>query len=466
MALQVDTGVAVGLRAVQAPPWRTEVTWVVLHPVRDAVLVIDTDKPLLPSTELPGEIWLGDAPVFTGALAELGLDAVLLGCRDLVDDHDTRVQHLTMMVTPRTDSVLASPATRWVGVDEVVRLVPAGVRVARTGRPPWEAPGWFRAADRWLRERMAGIGRPVTGRVEQRRSWELSSLLRAPTAAGPVWLKASAGSSLFTDEGAVMALLADWFPEQVPAPLAWDGARHLVVLDEFSTRLGHDGSVETQEQLLIDFARLQAATAERLNALQAVGLADRGPARLAEQAAAWLSDLDATAQLPGLDAQTWLTVEESATLQAALPRLVALCQKLAAGPVPPTLLHGDLHMNNVAVGQKRPLLFDWTDACIGHPFFDLITVLHGPIPDVATHRTPLDETRTRLRDAYLSAWADHASPARLTDAWRAVEVVGALHHALSYRAIAAACAPPLDQDMGPATAGWLRSVITALRTSS
>ena len=465
--MQVDTGVTVGLGAVRPPPWRTEVSWVVLHPVRDAVLVIDTDKPpFLPSTELPGEIWLGDAPVFTGALAELGLDAVVLGCRDLVDDHDTRVQHLTMMATPRTDSVLAPPATRWVGIDEVPSLVPAGVRVVRTGRPPWEEPGWFRAADRWLRERMTDIGRPVTGRVEQRRSWELSSLLRAPTATGPVWLKASAGSSLFTDEGAVMALLADWFPEQVPAPLAWDGARHLVLLDEFSSRLGHDASVETQEQVLIDFARLQAATAERLNALQAVGLADRGPARLAEQAAAWLSDLDATAQLPGLDPQTWLTVEESATLQAALPRLVALCQELAAGPVPPTLLHGDLHMNNVAAGHQRPLLFDWTDACIGHPFFDLITVLHGPIPDVATHRTPLDETRTRLRDAYLSAWADHASPARLADAWRAVEAVGALHHALSYRAIAAACAPPLDQDMGPATAGWLRSVITAVRTSS
>ena len=79
MALQVDTGVAVGLGTVQAPPWRTVVSWVVLHPVRDAVLVIDTDKPpFLPSTELPGEIWLGDARVFTGALAELGVDAVTL----------------------------------------------------------------------------------------------------------------------------------------------------------------------------------------------------------------------------------------------------------------------------------------------------------------------------------------------------------------------------------------------------
>ena len=307
--MEVDAEVAVGQGAVEAPPWRTEVSWIVLHPNRNAVLVIDGGRPpVLPSTELPGGIWLGDAPVFTGALAELGVDAVLLGCRDLLDDQHARVQHLTMVATPRPGSVSTPTATRWVEHDEVRSLVPAEVGEVRTGRPPWEAPSWFPATDSWLRERLARLGRPVTGRVEQRRSWELSSLLRAPTAAGPVWLKASAGSSLFTEEGGVMALLAEWFPEQVPAPLAWDRDRRLVLLDEFGPRLGHDAPIETQEQVLVDFARLQQATAERLSALWAVGLADRGPDRLAEQAAAWLSDLDATVELPGLDPKTWLTV--------------------------------------------------------------------------------------------------------------------------------------------------------------
>ncbi len=131
--------------------------------------------------------------------------------------------------------------------------------------------------------------------------------------------------------------------------------------------------------------------------------------------------------------------------------------------MPLTLLHGDLHMNNVAAGPTRPLFFDWTDACVGHPFFDLVTVVHGPIPLAGA--SP-DESRTRLRDAHLSAWTDYGSPEQLMDIWRAVEVVGALHHAVSYRANAAGCAAPVDQDMGPATAGWLRSVITALQSRS
>ncbi|HEY5847610.1 MAG TPA: phosphotransferase, partial [Microlunatus sp.] len=172
-------------------------------------------------------------------------------------------------------------------------------------------------------------------------------------------------------------------------------------------------------------------------------------------ATAWFADLDATAQLPGLDPATWLSADETSALLAALPRLVALGQQLAVGPVPVTLLHGDLHVGNVAIGRDGPLLYDWTDACLGHPFFDLVTALHGT-----------DETRRRLRDAYLSGWADHAAPQQLAETWRAAEILAPLHHAVSYRAIAAACAPPVDAEMATATAFWLRSVLAALNATA
>ena len=84
MGERVNDDVVAGQGAVEAPPWRTMVRWIVLHPNRDAVLVIDEDgQPVLPWAELSSAVWLGDAPVLTGALAELGVDAVLLGCRDL-----------------------------------------------------------------------------------------------------------------------------------------------------------------------------------------------------------------------------------------------------------------------------------------------------------------------------------------------------------------------------------------------
>lgn len=442
---------------METSPWQTEVSWVVLHPHEAAVLVTDGRGPVaLPATTLSDRTWLGDAPILTATLAELGLDAVLLGCRRLVEDHDTRVQRLTLVATLRPSPVTTPPGTRWTAREDVRGLVPEDIGVVRAGRPPWEAPDWFPAAESWLVDQLAAGGRSVAGRMEQHRCWELSSVLRAPTATGPVWFKASAGSELFTDEGAVMALVANWFPSSVPTPLAWDDERRWLLLADFGPELGRDAPIEVQEQVLAGFARLQAATAERLPALRAVGLADREPRRLADQVTAWFPELDATVRLPGLDRSSWLTEEETAALQAALPQIVALCDELAAGPLPITLLHGDLHMDNVAAepGLPRPpMIFDWTDASIGHPFFDLTTALHGTEAD-----------RLRLREAYLSAWADYASPSRLADAWRAVEVLGPLHHAVSFRAIAAACTPPVDSDMASGTAGWLRSVLTSLKS--
>jgi aminoglycoside phosphotransferase (APT) family kinase protein len=63
-----------------------------------------------------------------------------------------------------------------------------------------------------------------------------------------------------------------------------------------------------------------------------------------------------------------------------------------------SLVHGDLHLGNVAKGPGGPLIFDWTDACVAHPFLDLATIRRGTGEvDVAEA-----ELRARLRAAYLA----------------------------------------------------------------
>jgi hypothetical protein len=55
------------------------------------------------------------------------------------------------------------------------------------------------------------------------------------------------------------------------------------------------------------------------------GCRDRRLDRLAAQARAWLAAVEATADLPGIDAATWLSPDEEAGLRAAVPRLQARC---------------------------------------------------------------------------------------------------------------------------------------------
>jgi hypothetical protein len=408
--------------------WRSRIRWVVVHPDRQAVLLMERTGALaLPETELPAKVWTADATAILPALRELvGFDAVLLGCVREHQDEAARVLAATLMATPR-EAAPPGPGARWAGREDLAgaafpqhdQAMVAGVLdelaegPAGSGRAPWAARGWFQAAEGWLRGSLDTLGDVATGPVQQVQLWELSCILRVPTVHGDVWFKASRDSPLFVNEAVLTRELAGLFPDHVPAPLAVDAVDRLL----------------------------------------GAGCLDRRLAWLSAQAEGWLPAVQETGRLAGIDAATWLSADEVAELAAAGPRLAAMCGELAAFAVPATLLHGDLHLSNVAKGPAGYLFFDWTDACVAHPFLDMITVFHEQ--DGAL--------RDRLRDAYLAEWTRFEPPDRLRRAWELAEPLGALHHAVSYRSIVANLDPPIDLHMMQSTAYWLRKVIAGLR---
>ena len=164
-----------------------------------------------------------------------------------------------------------------------------------------------------------------------------------------------------------------------------------MVLPDFGAELGWDAPVEVREDVLRTFARLQVRAAPQVDRLLAAGCLDRRLAWLSAQAEGWLPAVQETGRLAGIDAATWLSAGEVAELAAAGPRLAAMCGELAAFAVPATLLHGDLHLSNVAKGPAGYLFFDWSDACVAHPFLDMIMVFHeedGALREPAARRLP------------------------------------------------------------------------------
>jgi hypothetical protein len=405
--------------------------------------------------------------MFLAGLHEhVGFDAVLLRCVREHQDPSARVQQATLMAAPR-DPASLPPGARWVGREDLAgaalqhheyATVAAGLLDAlaagarHPGGAPWAARGWFHDAECWLRSSLDRLGWTVTGPVQQRQVWELSCILRAPTARGDVYFKAMRESPPFVNEGVVMRALAELFPDHVPAPLAVDAERRWLVLADFGQALGWEAPVEVREEVLRTFARVQIQAAAHVDRLLGAGCLDRRLGWLAAQAERWLPAIDETGRLPGIDQATWLSADEVAELRAAGPQLAAMCGELAASAIPPTLVHGDLHLSNVAHGPRGYLFFDWTDACVAHPFVDMISIFHEK-----------DGTlRDRLRDAYLAEWTRFEPPARLLRAWRLAEPLGALHHAVSYRSIVANLEPPIDLHMMQSTAYWLRKVLAGL----
>ena len=175
-------------------------------------------------------------------------------------------------------------------------------------------------------------------------------------------------------------------------------------------------------------AALQVQSVGHIDALLAAGCLDRRPDRLAAQIPVLLDQVRAFSNL---------APDELAALEAAAPQLAAWCDELAQAAVPPTLLHGDLHDRNITMRAGQPLIFDWSDACIAHPFFDLATLLDTEYLDAH----PLEQAA--LRDRYLAHWTAYGAPDELRRIADRAAPLGLLHQAVSYAGIIRSSEPAL-----------------------
>ena len=325
-------------------------------------------------------------------------------------------------------------------------LIEEALQAAQTGsvpdlRPRWERIGWFEAASTWMQAQLADQDYDLTSPIVQVKSWGISCLLRASTNRGDVFFKVSSSLPLFGNEPALMKALAGRYPAYVPAPISIEPEQRWMLMQDFGTELRAMSSAERWISAIQRFGTLQVQAAGVIEDLLAVGCLDRRLDILAQQIDPLLNDESV------LDL---LEEDGIARLHALAPRLKAMCGTLADYHVRPSLSHGDLHSGNIT-GQTLQF-FDWTDACIAHPFLDLVTVM----VDI---RENFPAWRGQVLDAYLDLWTAYEPMDRLREMWRLAEPLGALHQAVSYQHIVATLEPSSRQEMVSGVQRWLRRVI-------
>lgn len=275
-----------------------------------------------------------------------------------------------------------------------------------SARVHWHRPGWLRqmlaVADRELAPRR--LTRP--GAAAQVRHTSLTGMLRIDTTAGPVWLKALPPP--FRHEAAVVRWLSPLAAYDVPQVLA-AGDGWWIAADFAPPGDGAAGDP------LVPLAESQAALASRVGELGALGC----PERTLPALVAGISALVHRGDLLGSD--------DRARLERALPALERQCAALDRLGFPPTLVHGDVSPGNVRWTGGRWLIYDWTDACIAHPFLDLASPL-GYETDAAA--------AAARAAAYAAVWAARASGSAAERALALAPAVGAAHQALTYVTLA------------------------------
>jgi hypothetical protein len=385
----------------------------------DAVLVLrDGAMPGLSVEDAPP--WPVIEPVVAGLRAEHrlrveALRTVWVGGPS-PDDMEDRLVEVALVDGP------LPAGSRWVPLAELDRrptplgqAIDGGVLQSTGGySQPWYRPGWLAEMTAWVDERLAATGGRRRGDAVQVRSWGRSALLRVETDRGRLWAKQV--PVVFAHEVAVTTLLADVDPGFVPPVVAADPAVGRILTEHVEGPLltASDGvPPEAWAATLGRLAEVQRVLAADLAAVRAAGVPAAPVAGLADAVPLLVADPEVA--LVGQDGG--LSVGEHRALVDAIPLLVEACRALAASSIGDSLEHGDLSPGQVVFGEMGPVVLDWSDSTVTHPFLAAASFL-------ADHRElPADPAvaAAALAEAYLAGWGgDHAAAARALELARVV----------------------------------------------
>jgi hypothetical protein len=240
-------------------------------------------------------------------------------------------------------------------------------------------------ATEWIERHVRPVGR---AEVIRDRVWATTT--RIPTAGGPVWFKACAGSHIF--EAELVADLARDRPDLLPRLLASDPARGWLLTADAGTSFDQLGNPpELWLKLLPRYAELQRG------ARVPGTVPDRTVRRWPE-----LYEELAASELP-------LEPAEAARLRQFAPRFAELCGELAGHGLPAAIQHDDLHHKNAFVDGEHLRIVDWGDASLSHPFVSLVVTYR--FLEERNGLAPADPWFATLRDAYLEPWGSGLRPA-------------------------------------------------------
>lgn len=354
---------------------------------------------------------------------QLGLDVTTLHCfydSEINDENYNRESktvcrvyamenHSTHWTTPTNAS--------WINEDElnsltftnpklgkILKLWFAEINKDKIARVPWAEPGWFQSAAAWIVLQLNTLGLIANTSIEQIKTWEISCLLKGSTAGENIYFKAV--STAFGNEASKTYLLAQIYPECMPNLLAVDTEKQWILMQEFAGKhLEKIADISKWEKALSLFASMQIQAIERVDELLEFGFYDRRLDQLISQ----IEPLFADTCVLLLEQNQGLSEAELETLRCLIPQLKAMCDRLAACGIPQTLVHGDFHCQNVVLTDRGYIYFDWSDAAIAHPFFDIIYFLQeyeNKLPKVT-------DVQVRLRNAYLEPWRVYLPMKRL-----------------------------------------------------
>lgn len=405
--------------------------------IRAYVILLDPDGRRMLTRETNGRIPAFDVPpVFYPEVEDLvrivreecGADIAILRCLEGGDANEGKPRLYSAICT--SGDVETSPGFKWTGLDEpnfdesdkaglgkIARLEVERLSSSPSSDSsvPWDSPtGWHQAALDWLDANLPPSHDGQPWQVSQIRSWSISSVWRVTSAGTRLYFKTS--PRYFASEVAVTLDVADRFPSASPSVVvAQPESGWMLMQDLGDITLATTDSAEMWHDTMKTIAMVQHGYAGRLSEMERLGIERRTTEGIVETLVNWTDD-------PTGVGIRLFGEENEAALRRLLPsvgRIESMARALRELGIPPTLEHGDLDATNVFIRNGSPVLMDWSDACVSHPFFT-------PLTPAQARRHP------ELVDTYLRKWTSYAPLESLRRGFEVAKPLVALESAFHY----------------------------------
>lgn len=340
---------------------------------------------------------------------------------------------------------LVEPAEVRAGVRRV-QAEAAGTAARPPDRPDWFRFGWWAEMEAWVDARVAELGYVRRGPSVPVKLWSLSAVARIPVRdtvgrSSEVYFKATCDH--FAAEPSITQALSRRWPDAVPGVLAIDAARAWMLMRPLPA--AEEDRPTPQPQLAAAtatvLAGLQLDSTAHLVELRTAGCPDRLGESMVTGLAGVIRDSRELPRLSAAERHQLLEIE---------PWLGAQVRALVACGLPWTLVHGDLHLGNAAFDDGQPILFDWTDACVSHPFLDGAHLAQS---------LPRPEDRSRVWAAFTEVWRAAYPSADVERATALADVVDLVFQVTTFDQIARATEAASQWELAGASARLLRRLL-------
>jgi hypothetical protein len=286
---------------------------------------------------------------------------------------------------------------------------------------PYARPGGYKQAINWMARRLEESGLALAGSVEQIKNAYVSTVFRAATKAGFVYMKAL--PPLFVREIEITQQVAAWKLARLPNWIAVSAAQRLVLMRDMG---GHDlceqDGLEMWHAVIRQIAQLQIASVPLVSSPPFDPFYDRrfpalreGIDRLVEEAQRLLHG-----------SAYQLTPQEVAQLHGRRPQWQESCAEIEAYHLPYTVNHDDLRPGNIRIVSSDIIFYDWAWSSIAHPFLSMAMFLHI----TRRHFADVAGVRECFREAYLHEWQEYAPIDRLRAVFTAIDRIKWLYAAM------------------------------------